>query len=235
MCTVLSTPTIYSFNESNKLKPNGPKSRHSCCFRKIVLVKYLLRISSLAYTSHNARHSHFSKKYWCSDLCSSPPPLIRHFSMQNAASDISWVTTYRRRSTRILSSPSNSSSMIRSIVMLNASMTLGRSSFVRSVSRNLPEASSCSKRTTQSPSASSSIPSVWKNDMRNLVRKAGMGSRFGSPRSKSHILLSLRNMLWSPPSVRPQVHMRLVALGCSIDRLSSSKDCHWSMPMTNIG
>jgi len=47
-------------------------------------------------------------------------------------------------------------------------------------------------------------------------------------------LPSPKNRLCSPPSVNPQVQTRSVALGCFIERLSSSNDCHWLNPLAKM-
>mmetsp|Transcript_88008 Transcript_88008/g.247332 ORF Transcript_88008/g.247332 Transcript_88008/m.247332 type:complete len:208 (-) Transcript_88008:1310-1933(-) len=67
------------------------------------------------------------------------------------------------------------------------------------------------KRTIHCPSTASSMPNVWKNDMRNFVRNAGKGINAGSPKSKSQRWSSPRKRLCKPPSVMPHVQIRRTA------------------------
>mmetsp|Transcript_13645 Transcript_13645/g.31026 ORF Transcript_13645/g.31026 Transcript_13645/m.31026 type:complete len:204 (+) Transcript_13645:90-701(+) len=183
----------------------------------------LFATSPAAYKSHSARQSHFSNACW--RHLSSPPPFCSHRSRQNAASDSSCSTTYSSSSSRTCSSPPKTSATRRDNRLLKASLANARAACVISVNCNL---SPGMKRFTHSDvlPSSSSIPSTWKKDISNFVRKAGMGMTVGSPKSKSHTFSAVRNMLWRPPSVRPQVQMQSCAPSSFV--ASVSKSYQWS-------
>mmetsp|Transcript_137649 Transcript_137649/g.427618 ORF Transcript_137649/g.427618 Transcript_137649/m.427618 type:complete len:309 (+) Transcript_137649:278-1204(+) len=113
-------------------------------------------------------------------------------------------------SCRTASSPPKTSVVRASSTARKASSAWGSSATVAADKEQRPP-SAGTKRFTQLPHVVSSIPRVWKKDMRNLVRKAGSAVSDGSPMSNIHRRSSPRKRLWSPQSDSPHVHTRASA------------------------